>query len=356
MKIQEINLYRYSIPLKKGIKMKGFLHNSREGCIVELIDEQGIKGYGEAAPFPGLHSESLDKIIQQFLYLKKAIYNIDLKKFNIFSLDLPPCSHALFFGIEWAIIELMSKRRQIAPSRMLNIKASDSIYLNPLLTGTYEEVIETARLLARKNPKSVKLKVGFRPLEDDIYLVKKIDDLFENKVMLRLDANRKWSLNQAVTFGQSVVSANIEYIEEPLENPLQLSEFYQKTGITFGLDESLSENIDEQIENFKGLSALVIKPSVIGPLRKIKSYVDMADKMKLSCVFSSTFESGIGLWAIANLACAFASPNSVHGLDTYQWMENDIIEPGFSSDAFKINIHAENNFSLNTSLLTKVVL
>jgi O-succinylbenzoate synthase len=354
MKLKEINLYRYSIPLKKTINIKGYLQRERNGTIIEIVDEKNNKGYGEASPFPGLHSESVEKIIQQFKNLKSVLFNIDPGHFTIFSLDLPPCSNCLQFGIEWAIINLKARQRNENPAYVLNSNYLKTIRINPLLTGNYEEILAYALTLKMENPRAVKLKVGFRPLEDDIYLTKKLDEIFENKIPLRLDANRNWSLNQAVTFGHGVYGSNIEYIEEPLQNPLQLTEFYEKTGMEYALDETLSANTADHFESFKGISAFIIKPSVIGSLRKIKNLLDIADINKYTCIFSSTFESGVGLWAAAAMACAFSAPNSVHGLDTYKWLKNDIIEPPFSPEKFMVNPDHGYPFSIKPGLLTRV--
>ena len=355
MKLNEINLYKYKLPLINPINMKGRLHNNREGLIVELKNSDGTKGYGEAAPFPGLHNESLADIIKQFQKIKPQLSSLTQDNFNIFSLEFPECSPILNFAIEWAIIDLISNEKEILPSAILNTKYNKQILTNPLLVGDYDSILKQAEEVKKRKPGSVKIKVGFRPLEDDIYLIKQIDEIFENKISLRLDANRSWSLNQAVTFGHAVLNTNLEYIEEPIDEPFSLHLFYKKTGIRYAIDESLLHESFLKTHNMNGLAAFIIKPSIIGSIKEIKKLVDIAAKKNIYCVFSNAFESGIGLWSNTYLAASFSNENISHGLETYNWLEKDLISPSFCSNNYKINLDKNSNiFSIDMSSLSLV--
>lgn len=340
MKIEGIRLFSYALKLKKPLMMKNHLHKERVGLIVELMDDNQNFGYGEAAPFPGLHYESLATIIDQIQTLKPYLMNINLSNFDILNPDLPECSAILRFAIEWAIIDLLSKVKINSPAAVLNKNYERRVFINPILTGDIDSITEQAKVIKKFGPLSVKIKVGFRALEDDIFLVKEIDDIFENKVGLRLDANRSWSINQAVTFGLGVLSTNLEYIEEPLNDISLLEDFYKQTGILYALDETLTDNSisDADVINMKGIAAFIIKPSVIGSLKNITNWITQAEKKNIYCVFSNTFESGIGLWSNAHLAAAFSNKNVAHGLDTYSWFTNDLISPAFGSKNYKISI------------------
>ena len=76
MKIEKVNLFKFSIPLNSTLNMNGHLYNERNGLIVELIDSKQNRGYGEATPLPGLHFESIDYLIEQFRKVKSQILNL----------------------------------------------------------------------------------------------------------------------------------------------------------------------------------------------------------------------------------------------------------------------------------------
>ena len=60
-------------------------------------------------------------------------------------------------------------------------------------------------------------------------------------VALRADANRRWTLEQAVQFGQAAAGAGLQYIEEPVACTADLPEFHRRTRLPLALDESVDE-------------------------------------------------------------------------------------------------------------------
>jgi o-succinylbenzoate synthase len=356
MKLKKLNIYTYSLPLIRALKMKGSEQNQRHGLVVELINEKGFKGFGDAAPFPGLHNESLIDIISEskisfseFSHYKFDDHSDLFSQINL----LPKCSPSLQFAMNWAYVDLFSKSRKINPGKLLASNGGDKIFLNALLSGSPSEVLAEARKLKEKNYKAIKLKVATHPIGDEINLVLKLNELFKGEVQLRLDANQSWTFEQAVLFGKAVQTTNIEYIEEPCSQPELFGDFYSETHIPVALDESLSQNALKKIEVFDGLNTIIIKPSVIGRLTDIQKWIHWASLNNLKVVFSSVFESGIGMRAISNLAGAWSKNNIAHGLDTFRWLEKDVTIPAFTSNTAFIQL-ADQDFQLNENMLNKV--
>ena len=336
--------------------MKGSQQDCREGLIVELTDKKGINGFGDAAPFPGLHNESLDDIITEIKSIVTQIVSceFDLHQ-DIFSNlnQLPKSSPSLQFALEGAVVDWIAKARGIIPTKLISSNPENTILLNALLTGSFEEVLIQAEKLKSKKYKAIKLKVATRPLEEDIELVLRLNEMFEGKISIRLDANRGWSDNQAIEFGQAVNKANIEYIEEPLNDVTHLLDFYQSTGIFYALDESLAGKEFNLIPGKEGLRALILKPSLLGSVSQIKEWINVAEEFKAYTVFSSTFESGVGLRAISHLAGALAKKDVAHGLDTFNWLKEDVTIPAFTTQASFIGL-TNQEFSLNNKNLKNI--
>ena len=108
-----------------------------------------------------------------------------------------------------------------------------------MITASSEKIEEDARRLIEKGYRTIKLKVGRHSLNEDIVAVKALRTTAGNGTEIRLDANRAWSLKEAVSFGKSVADCRIQYIEEPLKEAADLTQFFKQTGIPFALDESL---------------------------------------------------------------------------------------------------------------------
>ncbi len=152
---------------------------------------------------------------------------------------------------------------------------------------------------------TVKLKLGHLTLESAIALVLQ----YYRKYQLRLDCNRAWSLEQALEFAKHFKPSDFIYLEEPVRNFEELVKFSKITHFPIALDESIHQNWSDVVS----LKAIVVKPTVVGSIPPIPSSLDL--------VLSSSYETGLGLLHIANLA----QNNLPLGLDTYRSMEDDIL-------------------------------
>ena len=353
MKLQDIAFYRYCLPLIHPLNMKGYLQYERQGIIVELTADDGTKGYGDAAPFTGLHQESISDIINETGNIASELYRIDL---NTFSIKLEQViSPSLQFALEWALVDLLARSKNLTGAQFFNKNNSPKVKINALLSGDNKELQENAKILKTQKPEIVKIKVGKGPLEEDINLVKEIDKIFDGQIKLRLDANRSWNLEQANMFGAAVVNTNIEFVEEPVDKPADLQNFFLNTGIRFALDESLRDCSFEDIRGMTGLAAFVIKPSLFGSISFIRNWIDFAEILNVNVIFSSTFESSVGLWSIAQMASAFSKNDLAHGLDTYRWLKQDVLTSAFPAENYSIDVNDDLiGKSLNHNCLTQV--
>ncbi len=61
-------IYHYSVPFQEPITVKGHKLSQRKGLVLALQSENGEhRAYGEIAPLPGLHKESLEAAERQIV-------------------------------------------------------------------------------------------------------------------------------------------------------------------------------------------------------------------------------------------------------------------------------------------------
>ena len=98
----------------------------------------------------------------------------------------------------------------------------------------------------------------------------------------------------------------ISYIdEEPTMEGSSFSRLYQETGLHYALDESIQEP-GFVFRPEPGLAAVVIKPTLVGGIRRIRDLVKEASLSGVRTVFSSAFESQIGVSLIARMSTELA--------------------------------------------------
>lgn len=65
MKILEARVFEYCLPLTQPLNLMGTEMRDRRGFLLEFRDATVNCGFGEIAPFPGLHSEKLSSAAEQ---------------------------------------------------------------------------------------------------------------------------------------------------------------------------------------------------------------------------------------------------------------------------------------------------
>ena len=274
-----LKAYRFRVPLKQPIRMKGRTYEEREGILLERDGH-----WSEASPLPGFSRETIDKVIDALRGKEKPPPSLE---FALSALDAP-------------------------------FSAPLETPINSLLLGNRDEVLAQANVCREDNPQAVKIKVGQRSTAEDAELVRQIRECLPESVSIRLDANQAWDFNAAVDFASRTNDLKLEYVEEPLQEPERLEELCTQTAIKYALDETL---VGEQaLDRWPSASALICKPTFLGG----RAAVERLAATGKPIVFSAAFESGIGIARVAQLAREF-SPATPAGLDTLGWLSDNLL-------------------------------
>lgn len=326
----KLTLFRYRFRLRKPLRFMGFDLQDRQSQVIRAGDARGHTGWGEAAPLPGLHPEGFEQMVEASGRLPTSLDvpeggAAEVLHHLVASADQqwPP---SLRYGLSLAIISLVAARKRQTPAQYLNPHAADKIRVNALLSSTANDPEQQIREMVNRGFRSIKVKVGRGQLAEDIRRVQQIASVMPGEVSLRLDANRAWGLDDALRFADQIRGLPVEYLEEPLADPAALPPLCAETGCRVALDESLAEQ-GSNFPVFPGLAAIVIKPSLIGSPAEVFSLVERARAASLQVVFSGTFESDLGHLLCAELAAAWGSAGTAHGLDTLGWVDSTLLQP-----------------------------
>jgi o-succinylbenzoate synthase len=187
----------------------------------------------------------------------------------------------------------------------------------------------------------VKLKVGGRAVEEDVELVRALNEELDDTVALRLDANRAWSLEEAERFVLSTSGLRFEYVEEPLADPAHLPSFATTCGVPVALDESLVGMEPEALEDHGYARAVVLKPTLLGGISRTLRFADVASRLGTKPVISSAYETGVGTAALISLAAVHTGGEGIPaGLDTYRRLAKDVLRPRLDLPAAHVDVRA----------------
>jgi O-succinylbenzoate synthase len=299
-------LFRYRVPLVPGAALRQAAPGWREGLLLRLREGER-QGWGEVAPLPGFSHESLAEA-----QLAACAW---LQQWQSGGCPVPavPRQPALAFGSSCALAELAGVLPEQADYRSAPLYAADA---------------NTADLVTALQAETVaKLKVGQGGPQQEADTVSALFAALPG-LLLRLDANRAWTLAQALEFARGLSPAQrqrIEFFEEPCQTPAHSLAFAQDTGIALAWDETVREP-GFAVTAPAGLRALIIKPSLQGELGHCRQLIEQAQSLGLAAVISSSIESSLGLGQLARLA-AWLTPQTRPGLDTLRMMQAQVLRP-----------------------------
>lgn len=310
-------IYQFSLPMEAGIVLRQQRLKTRDGFLIHL-QENGSQGWGEISPLPQFSIETLETARS---VLQTSLHNW-CQGATIKESDIP----SVAFGLSCAQAELTAELPEITHYP----KA-------PLCTGDLDELI--LQLNSASSEKVAKVKVGFyEPVRDGMVVNLLLDAV--PCLRLRLDANRSWDPAQAAAFAKYIKPANrarIDFIEEPCQTMHDSLAFAQQTGIAIAWDESVRESAF-QLKKQSGVSAIIVKPTLLGSLNRCKQLILDARALGLETVISSSLESSFGLTQLARIA-SWLTPESIPGLDTLSLLQAQLIRqwPDSSLPLIKLN-------------------
>ncbi|XP_020225950.1 protein PHYLLO, chloroplastic isoform X3 [Cajanus cajan] len=340
----------------------------REGFILSLVLEDGSVGYGEVAPID-IHTEDLVDAEYQLRFLIHAMEQVDISCFlsllkGSFSYwiwhDLGILPSSIFpsvrCGLEMAILNAIADAKG---SNMLNIlhppinennkcERSLNVQICALIdsNGSPTEVANVAATLIEEGFSAIKLKVarGGDPMHDAA-IIQEVRKKVGCQINIRADANRGWTYEEAMKFSSLVMDCNLQYIEEPVQNEDDILKFCNESGLPVALDETIDniqENPLEKLVKFThpAITAVVIKPSVVGGFENAALIAQWAQQMGKLAVVSAAFESSLSLSAYTHFSSYLeilslgtfkvldgteaVAPTVAHGLGTYRWLKEDV--------------------------------
>jgi L-Ala-D/L-Glu epimerase len=289
-----------SVPFKDPFTTAAGAVKARE-LIVLRIEQGGVVGHGEAAPFEpydGVTVAAVAQVLQE--RMTPTAY---------------PQVHA---ADEMAFLDLEGRRLGVPVAE----PKADSVAVNFTLAGaTPEDVAASAATARADGYDCFKLKVG---LADDEARVAAVRDTIGPDALLRLDANGAWSAEDAIGRIRRLAGYDVEFVEQPCLTLEDLAFVRRECGVPIAADESVQSAADVRAAALaEACDVVSIKLAPMGGLSAARRAVDAARTAGIEPYVSSTLD---GPWGIAaGLQLASAEEISLHcGLATLGLFEGAI--------------------------------
>ncbi|MEI6427613.1 MAG: enolase C-terminal domain-like protein [Pseudanabaena sp. ELA607] len=354
MEIATITFTPYRLPFRKPLPTAQGIWQHREGFVICCQDITGKISYGEAAPLPSFGTETLSQCAE---ILNVACHNLQGQKLPclnhwweafddykyqqmldnlLFEFEKYPAAR---HGLETAILGL----HPINHEQINNV-----VKMNGLIGAVHpSSAIDQTMMLLNSGYNCLKIKFNSR--NDREFAVDRerfqtvmagIRNYFEQinqsnkssskslisldqKILLRLDANQSWQLEQSLHYLQILADdlqnelddlnqvnsyleqplIEIEYMEQPVANLQDLKQLTQANILPIAADEAcfslsqISEIIDQKAANI-----LVLKPMVLGGILPTLTAINQAISNGVDVVLTSSLDGAIARFYATSLA------------------------------------------------------
>tara|TARA_B100000959_G_scaffold277918_1_gene335305 strand:- start:213 stop:1235 length:1023 start_codon:yes stop_codon:yes gene_type:complete len=333
MKFEKIKILRYAQKLKNQQNNFKYNYDIREGFIIKLY-MQGFCGHGEAAPLPFFSNENLKEVEWAFEELKASLsnelkYDKDelLNLFELFTSKTP----SLNFALDIALYDILSQIKNISLSKYLDNNSKEALKFSDLYFKGIDQINNV-----------IKIKLTKGNFLEDLKFFKEASSKLNPGTIFRIDCNRSYNLESAVALCSELAKYNIEYIEEPLQDPSlnSIKQFKKEVQIPLAIDESIIDGSYKQIVNEGLIDFAILKPSLYGSIKKINEFKFFLDIRNIKLIFSSALETEIGNMACVHIG-AVLGENLNHGLNNYCFY-----------DYKKLNIYSKKDIKVN---LNKII-
>lgn len=325
MKATAYRVYRYRLPFRKPVLVNTDRLTEREGLLLCLEGPGGGAGWGEVAPLPGFSPETLHDALAHVKEIAQGLLGQCLEMQDLrFAGHIPRAAPAsVRFGVEGALLGLAAS----SGGRAWPEGPPGPLSLCRLLPDWHVDPCESLARAANEGFTCVKLKVGRRALRDELAAVGELASPALDRVRMRFDANRAWSLQEARAFCAAIEELPVEYVEEPLADPSDWDDLASTCHVPTAIDESLALHGASLLARPGEPRWVVLKPSLVGGVSGTTRLAGQARASGRRVVVSSMYESGVGFRQVARMAAALQEPGTAAGLDTMRTLAEDVVEP-----------------------------
>ncbi|WP_024889975.1 muconate/chloromuconate family cycloisomerase [Luteimonas huabeiensis] len=287
--------------------------------LVRVYCSDGVVGIGEGTTIAGLSygpesPESMQSAVD--LYIAPAILGADATRVQALMQRVGQRvkgNHFARSAVETALLDAHGKRTGLPVSELLGGRVRDRLPVAWTLASgdTARDIEEAERMLDARRHRVFKLKIGARPLREDIAHVGAIKRAIGDRGSVRVDVNMAWTELEAAQGLPALADAGCELVEQPVASAAALARLARRFPIALMADESLHGPASAfELASAAGADVFAVKVEQSGGLYAAQRVAAIADA------------AGIGLYGGTMLEGAVGTAASAHAFATFpalQW-------------------------------------
>ena len=311
---------RHALRLREPLQTSYGAVVERELLIVAIADEDGVSGYGEAAPLEAYDGVSITRVEAALERYRPVVEGATgMNGAEIVDAcrrveDLPEA----FAAVDLALWDRAGRRMGRPIAALVTDTPALTVPVNATLSALDRaSAALQAKLAVEQDFRCLKVKVG---VGDDAGRVAAVRAVAGPHVALRIDANGAWSVEQAVRNIEALAPAGLELVEEPVHGLANVREVRERVATRVAIDETAAEHgaLTAGVAD-----AVCLKISRCGGISGLLAAAALVRASGAEVYVASTFDGPLGVAAGVHAAAALASrgPLPACGLATLSMFE-----------------------------------
>ena len=329
MKVLSAQIHPYRLSLRSPITTSHGLLTERRGFLVELLDDVGKVGWGDACPIDGFGLEGLSACQNALSAGCAALVRGQEPDFSGLVGGHRPSARG---ALEVAFTDLSMRRQEQGFAQAFGLPVLDPpvdrLPVSGLVVGRdRREIQASAQGLMDRGHRSLKLKVADRSWSEDRIRIQELVDGLRVGVQIRLDANGGWTEDEAIQALGDLAGCPLELIEQPVAagEVESMARLRSIASCPIAADESVVRPADlERVIDCGAADIVILKPSALGGPSTAFDMASRAAQAGLTVIVTSLLDSAIGVAAASHLAALLPRHRPADGLATGSIFEQDL--------------------------------
>ena len=335
MKISKATYWTEKLALTRPYTIAYERIDSVQNLFVRLLAEDGSVGLGVASPAEEVTGEGVPKCRQALAdNLENLLPGTDIRHLKTRLRDIEkamPAAPAARAAIDMALHDLWAKHLGLPLVDLLGrVHRSLPTSITIGIESVEESLADAAEYMGR-GFRILKVKIG-RSVKEDVERLHRIRQKIGREIIIRVDANQGYSVDQFENFLKQTVSLELEFIEQPLEaynldGMRRLPAAVRERTVA---DESLLDVRDALtcLEPPRPFGIYNIKLMKCGGIAPAMQIAEIAHIAGIDLMWGCMDESIVGI--AAALHAALASPATRYlDLDGHLDLARDLVTGGF---------------------------
>lgn len=313
--VTKIDTILVDLPTIRPHKLSMATMDGQTLMIVRIHCSDGIFGLGEGTTIGGLayggeSPESMKLAIDT--YFAPLLIGQDATRVQVLMARIGKMVKENRFAksaVETALLDAHGKRLGLPVSELLGGRRRDRLAVAWTLASgdTARDIAEAEEMLDRRRHKIFKLKIGAKPIAEDIRHVARIKAALGDRAAVRVDVNMAWSETQAAYGMAALADAGCELVEQPVASASALARLVRRFPTALMVDESLTgPETAFDIARQHGADVFAIKVEQSGGPFNALRVAAIADAAGIGLYGGTMLEGAIGTIISAHAFATFA--------------------------------------------------